>query len=112
VNPDQSYTITLPGGVPMELRNIKPGSFTMGSNATTESPAHQVNISYSFMLGKSTVTYGQWKAIFGVRHWSFPYMDNDRFRQDSDPVKWMSWDTGVDFLHAAIAVDGIECAPA
>lgn len=51
----------------IELVQIPPGTFNLGSNngAGSESPAHQVTISYSFYIGKYEVTQTQWQAVMG-----------------------------------------------
>ena len=48
-----------------EMVVIPVGSFEMGSKADAKSiPVHKVNVS-SFLMGKTEVTRGQWKAIMG-----------------------------------------------
>lgn len=66
-----TWTITLPGSVPMELIRIPAGTFTMGSpdtelsrdNTAGVETQHQVTISQDFYLGKTEVTQQQWLAI-------------------------------------------------
>ena len=48
-----------------EMVFIPAGSFEMGSNETSgEQPVHRVNLP-GFLLGKTEVTQGQWKAVMG-----------------------------------------------
>ncbi|MDX2176830.1 MAG: SUMF1/EgtB/PvdO family nonheme iron enzyme [Candidatus Sumerlaeia bacterium] len=66
-----TWTITLPGSVPMELIRIPAGTFTMGSPSgeTSRGPEetqHTVTLSQDFYLGKTEVTQAQWLAIYGV----------------------------------------------
>jgi formylglycine-generating enzyme required for sulfatase activity len=63
-----TWTITLPGSVPMELIRIPAGTFTMGSpvgetSRFPEETQHQVTLSQDFYLGKTEVTQNQWVAL-------------------------------------------------
>lgn len=63
-----TWTLTLPGSVAMELIRIPAGTFTAGSPVTelsrqTDESQHQVTISHDFYLGKTAVTQEQWTAI-------------------------------------------------
>jgi formylglycine-generating enzyme required for sulfatase activity len=51
----------------IELVQISPGSFMMGSTNgyPDEKPVHQVTINYSFYMGKYEVTQEQWQAVMG-----------------------------------------------
>jgi formylglycine-generating enzyme required for sulfatase activity len=66
-------TITLPGGVEMELVHIPAGTFQMGSPSGERgrlSPGdedlHQVTLTRGYYLGKYEVTQGQWEAVMGT----------------------------------------------
>jgi len=66
-----TWTISLPGSVPMELIRIPAGTFTMGSpvgelSRGSDETEHQVTISQDFYLGKTEVTQAQWLAIYAV----------------------------------------------
>jgi formylglycine-generating enzyme required for sulfatase activity len=68
----RELTIDLGDGVTMELRYIKPGTFVMGGESTTdgrfecvEVPKHEVTLSRGFYLGKYEVTQAQYEAIMG-----------------------------------------------
>ena len=65
-------TLDLGDGVTMELVYIKPGTFTMGGESTTdgrfecvEVPKHEVTLTKGFYLGKYEVTQAQYQAIMG-----------------------------------------------
>jgi formylglycine-generating enzyme required for sulfatase activity len=63
---DNGVTITLPGGVKLELLKIKAGDFMMGrDDEPTAKPAHHVVITKDFMLGKYEVTQAQYEAVMG-----------------------------------------------
>jgi formylglycine-generating enzyme required for sulfatase activity len=64
-------TITLPGGVTMELVYIEPGTFMMGSPADERGrydreDLHQVTLTHGYYLGKYEVTQEQWEAVMGA----------------------------------------------
>ncbi len=59
-------TITLPGGVPLELVRIPAGTFPMGSTQSgnkDELPLHMVWIKKDFYLGRTEVSQRQWMAV-------------------------------------------------
>lgn len=65
-------TLDLGDGVTMELVFIKPGSFVMGGESTTdgrfecvELPKHEVTLTRGFYLGKYEVTQAQYQVIMG-----------------------------------------------
>jgi formylglycine-generating enzyme required for sulfatase activity len=77
----------LPGGAKMAFVWIEPGTFTMGTTDAQrdslrqrglwssrsyggELPAHQVELTQGFYLGKHEITQGQWTAVTGQRPWS------------------------------------------
>jgi len=68
----RELTLDLGDGVKMELVYIKPGTFVMGGESTTDSrwvcvevPKHEVTITKGFYLGKYEVTQAQYQAIMG-----------------------------------------------
>jgi alpha-tubulin suppressor-like RCC1 family protein len=66
----QEITITLPGGVPMELVYIPAGTFMMGSPSDergrdSDEDLHQVTLTRGYYLGKYEVTQRQWQAVMG-----------------------------------------------
>jgi formylglycine-generating enzyme required for sulfatase activity len=70
--PSPELKLDLGNGVTMELVYIKPGSFTMGGERTTddrffgvEVPKHEVTLTKGFYLGKYEVTQAQFEAIMG-----------------------------------------------
>ncbi|MBX7246303.1 MAG: formylglycine-generating enzyme family protein [Candidatus Sumerlaeaceae bacterium] len=70
----ETTTITLPGGVPLVMVTLPPGSYQMGANEndglwdydSDELPPHNVDIGYSFQMCKFEVTQAQLLAIGGT----------------------------------------------
>ena len=74
-----------------EMVVLPAGSFEMGSNENRdEQPVHRVNVP-SFLIGKTEVTQGQWRAVMGS--------NPSRFSQCGDdcPVETVSWTEVQDF---------------
>src|SRR5262245_22318737 len=116
----QGYVEELPGGVRLEMVEVRGGSFLMGTSAaeapavvkelmryntyqeTAESmtnmtrPQHRVVVS-DFYLGRYEVTQGQWKAVMGGLP---PRMDNvgGEFKGDFLPVVRVSWSKAKEFI--------------
>jgi formylglycine-generating enzyme required for sulfatase activity len=68
----RDLTLDLGDGVTMEMVYIKPGTFVMGGESTTdgrfecvEAPKHEVTLTRGFYLGKYEVTQAQYEAIMG-----------------------------------------------
>ena len=68
----RELTLDLGDGVTMEMVYIKPGTFVMGGESTTdgrfecvEVPKHEVTLTQGFYLGKYEVTQAQYEAIMG-----------------------------------------------
>ena len=81
-----------PSGVAIPMVLIPAGSFTMGSDKyNDEKPAHTGAVR-SFLMGKTEVTQGQWKAVMGN--------NPSRFSQCGDgcPVEQVSWSDAQDFI--------------
>ena len=76
-----------------EMVKIPAGIFEMGSEEEAdERPIHRVKVS-SFLIGRTEVTQGQWKAVMGI--------DPSRFSHfgDDSPVEQISWDDAKAFAH-------------
>ena len=74
-----------------EMVVIPAGSFTMGSNENAnEQPVHRVNVP-SFLIGKTEVTQGQWKAVMGSNPSTFSQCGDDC------PVERISWNDAQEF---------------
>lgn len=76
-----------------EMVVIPAGSFDMGSNDNAdERPIHRVNLP-GFLLGKTEVTQGQWRAVMGN--------NPSRFNQcrDDCPVENVSWNEAQNFAN-------------
>jgi formylglycine-generating enzyme required for sulfatase activity len=75
-----------------EMVVIPGGSFVMGADRNNdEKPPHPVTLR-SFLMGKTEVTQGQWKAVMGS--------NPSRFSQCGDdcPVEQVSWNAAQDFI--------------
>jgi len=64
--------LNLGNGVTMDMVYIKPGTFVMGGESTTDNrfdcvevPKHQVQLTRGFYLGKYEVTQAQYQAVMG-----------------------------------------------
>lgn len=101
---NQTLTVTLPGGVFLELVRVPAGSFEMGSaldpgySADSEMPAHTVTIGSEFQLGKYEVTQAQWNAVMG----SVPA--GQMVTGPNYPVAMVSWTMSQSFLTALNAL--------
>lgn len=91
----ETQTITLPGGVLMEMVWCPPGTFTMGSlegdnGVFDEKPPHQVTLTKGFWMGKTEVTQAQWKSVMGYN------LSSDE--GDELPVTNVSWNDCQEFF--------------
>ncbi|MBX7246552.1 MAG: formylglycine-generating enzyme family protein [Candidatus Sumerlaeaceae bacterium] len=87
-------TISLPGGVSLDLVTIPSGEFMMGSDApgwsdTDEVPVHKVTFAKPFEMGKFEVTQRQWIAVMGKWPGNPPGECNGA--GDSYPAYGISW---------------------
>lgn len=85
-----TITLTLPGGVPLDLVRIPAGTLTMGSPASErgrypDEGEHQVTITADFYLGATEVTQRQWVAVMGTNPSSHQGCGLDC------PVEQVSW---------------------
>jgi formylglycine-generating enzyme required for sulfatase activity len=80
----------------MEFVKIAPGEFTMGCSTddsgctAEEKPAHRVQITKGFEIGKYEVTQAQWRAVMGS--------NPSTTKGDDRPVETVSRDDARDFL--------------
>ena len=84
-----SGKVNLPGGHILEMVQIEPGTFTMGSPENElgrrgHEKQHQVTLTKRFYLGKYPVTQKEYQAVMG-RNPSF-------YKGDNLPVEQVSWD--------------------
>ena len=72
---------------------IPAGSFMMGSDSgdADERPVHQVDIGYSFAVGKYEVTQAEWRAVMGNN----PSID----KGDRKPVEQVTWRDAKEFTN-------------
>ena len=92
--PGKNGTVSLPGGVYLDLNWIEPGTFTMGSPESeiggySDETQHSVTISHGFWIGKYEVTQAQYKAIMKVNPSEFMGADL--------PVECVTWDDAMEF---------------
>ncbi|MCU1334941.1 MAG: hypothetical protein JWO19_522 [Bryobacterales bacterium] len=84
------------GAIDMEFVKIAPGEFVMGCSTddkdcnADETPAHRVQITKAFEIGKYEVTQAQWQAIMGS--------NPSTIKGDDHPVETVSKDDAHDFL--------------
>jgi formylglycine-generating enzyme required for sulfatase activity len=78
------FTLSVGSGVTMELVLIRPGTFTMGSDACSNATPHKVTITKPFYLGKFEVTQEQWQAVTGS--------NPSNFKGTKQPVESVSWE--------------------
>jgi len=90
-------TITLPGGVELEMISLPSGTFTMGSTNghSDETPVHSVTISSGFQLGQTEVTKAQWTAVMRTTPWSGRSFVLD---DPNSPAVWISWNDVQTFI--------------
>lgn len=91
-DPPETITLTLPGGVPLEMVYLPPGTFTMGSprdergRLYDSEDLHEVTLTRGYYLGRYEITIRQWEAVMGLDPCGFAgceYLDY--------PVIWVSW---------------------
>jgi formylglycine-generating enzyme required for sulfatase activity len=89
----EQFTEDFGNGIPLDMILIPSGIFKMGSFHNTgsadEHPQHTVTIK-SFLMGKTLITQGQWKAVMGK-------LPACRFKGDNLPVERVSWNDGQKF---------------
>ena len=88
----ESITITLPGGVKLDMVMVEAGTFTMGvpgERGISDEKPHQVTLTRDYYIGRTEVTQAQWRAVMG---------DNPScFKGDDRPVEQVSWDAAMEF---------------
>jgi formylglycine-generating enzyme required for sulfatase activity len=95
------------GAAGMDFVRIPAGSFTMGCTAgqsdcgSDEKPAHSVRLSNDFLMGKTEVTQGQWKALMGSNPSNFSSCGTNC------PVEKVSWWDTLKFANKVSAAEGL-----
>ena len=89
--PLRTGVVTLPGGVPLKMIRVEPGSFMMGSENgdDAEKPVHWVTLTQAYYLGETEVTQAQWRAVMGN--------NPSRFQGDNRPVEQVNWNDAMAF---------------
>ncbi|MCY3018725.1 MAG: formylglycine-generating enzyme family protein [Planctomycetota bacterium] len=104
----QTLTLDLGNGVTMEFVYIRPGTFVMGGERTTEGrfeavevPKHTVTVTKGFYLGKYEVTQAQYQAIMG--------QNPSRSAKDPNcPVDSTQWNGEIEFCKKVSQKTGRE----
>ncbi len=106
-------TITLPGGVKMEMVWCPPGTFMMGSPESEaerdadEEAQHRVTLAKGFWMAKYEVTQAQWKAVMGTELWQQRSKEEygERMRtldEGADyPMFFVNWNEAREFCEKA-----------
>lgn len=94
----------------IDLISIAPGQFLMGSLQSEE--GHEpdekqvaVRITRPFMMSRTVVTQGQWRAVMGSEPWchdadGFAATLSEKTRGDQFPAVWIDWDFATRFCAA------------
>ncbi|MBM4060708.1 MAG: formylglycine-generating enzyme family protein [Planctomycetes bacterium] len=107
---DNELTIAIANTPPPNLVPIPPGTFQMGSNATTgppyystadERPVHQVTISRPFWIGSYEVTQSEYQAVTGTNpsYFRAPAWPNG----PNQPVEQVTWNDAMAYCAALTA---------
>lgn len=88
-----TITITLPGGVTMDLNHIPAGTFWMGSpegqrGHRVSEDLHEVTLTHGYYMGVTEVTQEQWEAVMGT---PMPTSCGDHGIGPDYPVYCVSW---------------------
>jgi formylglycine-generating enzyme required for sulfatase activity len=101
----EPMTVTLPGGVPLDLVQIPGWTFTMGSpdseqdRNSDEGPQHQVALT-GYWMGVYVVTQAQWAAVMGGNPSYFQGANAGGVNTENRPVEQVSWNDCNTFLNA------------
>lgn len=94
--PGQVDTVTLPGGVTLDMVRVPAGTFLMGAAPgergaqPDEQPRHEVTLTKGFWIGRSEVTKAQWLAVMDAPP---PWEGRPNSSDDPDsPAVWLSWE--------------------
>ncbi|MBO4796282.1 MAG: formylglycine-generating enzyme family protein, partial [Verrucomicrobia bacterium] len=96
------FTVTLPGDVKLEMVEIEPGTFTMGSpedelGRNEDETPHQVKLTQGYWLGKYEVTQAQYEAVMGT---------NPSYFKGADlPVENVNWFDAKEFCAKLTAIE-------
>jgi len=92
----------------VEMVPIPPGVFEMGSPSSEsgrdsdEGPVHRVTITRGFMMKRTEVTQGEWKALMGTNPSHFKNCGNNC------PVESVNWWEALSYCNVLSKKDGLE----
>src|ERR1700749_2134533 len=105
----RAHSVDIAIGVKLELVEIPPGNFCMGSanGDKNERPVRKVTIKNGFYMGRYEVTVNEWLAVMGelpsqlqvMKHW------NNFYVSKRQPVPTVSWDEAQEFIGRLNALD-------
>lgn len=89
--------------IPMDFAYIPAGDFQMGSTAghDSEKPLHKVTISKGFFMGKTEVTWAEWKAVMGLDK------NPGIFTGDNLPIERVRWYDAVVYCNKRSIQEGL-----
>lgn len=93
---------TMVNGAPIEMIEVKGGSFTMGDHNKQNQdalPLHKVTLD-SYYVGRTEVTQQLWKAVMGY--------NNSHFKGDLCPVESIEYEEIMTFLNKLNALTGVK----
>lgn len=105
----ENISISLSDQTEMELIYLKPGTFVMGTDngREDERPAHEVEISKGFWIGKTEVTQKEWREIMGAKKKDFQDATYKRLlepgfgltdeHKEYYPAEAVSWEDATNF---------------
>jgi formylglycine-generating enzyme required for sulfatase activity len=99
----RAETVMLPGGVPLEMVYVEPGTFMMGrylgeqDSYDREDPQHEVTLTQGFWLGKYALTKAQWTAVMSTTPWAGKSFVGD---YSASPATHVSWNDAQAFIAA------------
>ena len=123
-NPERTFVV--PGDAEIEMVWIEPGTFLMGLTGAQEEtlrskgmwidelferekPAHEVEITRGFYLGKYEITQGQWESVMGTRPWSEQSGPSVYVQANANhPAVYISWNDMQEFVPRLNEAEGAD----
>ena len=109
----QSYFEVLGAETQLEMVQIPPGRFIMGSpekelrRSEEEGPQHEVTLEYSFFMGKYPVTQAQWQEVAGLPQVNRKLdPEPSHFKGNNRPVEQVTWYDAEEFCARLLQATG------